>query len=127
MSIVYCPKCTVPVNVYRGTDTCFVLLSFGIFQFMVQDAPFKARINGMPCVVVMRRGNMLASFEMQDSSLGIPYSDIRCVQYLKGHVLLNAEKDGRLVAYVISSPMARKIHNILLESMKSWCGNMPES
>ena len=94
---------------------------------MVQDTPFKAKINGMPCVVVVRRGSMLASFEMRDRSLDIPYRDIRCVQYLKGHVLLNAEKDSRLVAYVISSPVARKIHNVLLESMKSWGGDMPES
>ena len=83
-----------------------------------KDAPFKTKINGIQCITVIKPHCIHVSLDGFDKSFEIHYDTIRCIQYFKKYVLVNAQKRSRLVAYVIASPNTKKIHRVLLDALE---------
>ena len=78
------------------------------------DAPFRCRLNGNRCVLVVGSDSIRVDFERFQKPFRLPYAAIRCVQFWDGTVLVNAEVGsdgtGRLATYEITSPRAKTIH-----------------
>ena len=79
------------------------------------DAPFRCRLNGNRCVLVVGDDSIRADFERFQKPFRLPYAAIRCVQFWDGTVLINVESGsgngtGQLASYEITSSRAKTIH-----------------
>ena len=88
------------------------------------DAPFRCRLNGNRCVLVVGNDSIRVDFERFQKPFRLPYATIRCVQFWDGTVLINAEVDGggdgrtgRLATYEITSSRAKTIHERITAGM----------
>ena len=80
--------------------------------------PFKAKIGGNPCLAIIDNNSISVKYEKYQKSFEIPHNSIRCIQQYRNVVLINAQKNDKLVVYVIDSPAAKKIFKKITEKSK---------
>ncbi len=79
------------------------------------NVPFKARINASRCILVAGKGAISVEFGGARMPFSIPYGMIRCMQNHGNVVLINLQKEDRLVAYEIATPNAGKVFRAILD------------
>jgi len=84
---------------------------------MHKDTPFKARINGDRCVLVLGDDAIRIEFEKFQRPFIMEYGSIRCVQCFGKTMLINASRDTGLSTYCITSARIRRIHRAVLDRL----------
>jgi len=82
-------------------------------------SPFKARINGNKCILIIENDGINIEFEKIQKHMVIKYCSMRCVQHWRESLLVNIE-DDRPMLYDIVTPMARKIYESVMEKISNF-------
>ena len=85
---------------------------------IAENTPFKAKINGNSCILVVNDDSILVKFEKFHKSFSVCYEDMRCIQYTGDYTLINMIKNDRCMTYKITSSVAKKIYNQMMNKIK---------
>lgn len=76
---------------------------------LTDEVPFKGKMNGIRCVIVAKSDFILVDFTEYKKTVEIPYEVIRCIQQWNSMIMINSEKNGKMMAYMISSRSSKKL------------------
>ena len=85
---------------------------------IAENRPFKAKINGNSCILVVNDDSFLAKFEKFQKSFKVFYDDMRFIEYTGDYILINMIKNDGPMAYKITSSAAKKIYNEIMSKIK---------